>query len=156
MSEKRKKALIIYLAGLFVAAFILVSISLLGQAQKGPITTSADRVMQLQSQIQKLEATIHEMELNMANMENELVEIGESYDFILKNTDSAVSQVNYLEIRLTAYQYLSQLQNAYHVNDLKTMAELIDRLDPMSEHLEENDQAIYRTIYDYAQANPAE
>ena len=156
MSEKRKKALIVYLGGLFIAAFVLVSISLWSQSRKGPITTSADRVMQLQSQIQNLEATIHEMELEMTNMENELVEVGESYDFILKNTQSAVSQVNYLEIRLTAYQYLTQLQNAYHVNDLVTMASVIEQLEPMAEHLEENDQAIYRTICDYAQANPAE
>ena len=156
MSEKRKKALIVYLGGLFIAAFVLVSISLWSQSRKGPITTSADRVMQLQSQIHNLEATIHEMELEMTNMENELVEVGESYDFILKNTQDAVSQVNYLEIRLTAYQYLTQLQNAYHVNDLVTMAAVIEQLEPMAEHLEENDQAIYRTICDYAQANPAE
>lgn len=156
MSEKRKKALIIYLAGLFVAAFILVSISLWSQSQKGPITTSADRVMQLQSQIQKLEATISEMELNMTNMENEMEEIGESYDFVLKNTENAVAQINYLEIRLTAYQYLTQLQQAYSLNDLPEMTRLIELLDPMSAHLEENDQAIYQTIYNYAQETPAE
>jgi len=156
MSEKRKKALIVYLAGLFVAAFLFVGISLWSQSLKGPITTSADRVMQLQSQIQELEATIHEMELNMTNMENEMVEIGESYDFILKNTQNAASQINYLEIQLTAYQYLTQLQQAYHLNDQAEAARLIELLAPMSEHLEENDLIIYQTISDYAQEPPAE
>ena len=156
MSEKRKKALIIYLSGLFVAAFILVSISLMGQAQKGPITTSADRVMQLQGQIQTLEATLGEMELNMTNMENEMVEIGESYDFILKNMEEAVGQIQHLNIQLTAYQYMTQLQQAYHENDLEEVKRIIEQLDPMSAHLEENDLVTYRTIYDYAQATPAE
>ena len=156
MSEKRKKALIIYLAGLFVAAFVLVGISLLFQAQKGPITTSADRVMQLQSQIQSLEATIQEMDLKTTNLENELVELGESYDFILKNTQDAFSQVNYLEIQLTAYQYFSQLQQAYHLDDLEQVQRLIEELDPMVDHLEENDYEIYRIIYEYAQETPAE
>ena len=156
MSDKRKKALIVYLAGLFVAAFVLVTISLYGQSQKGPITTSADRVMQLQSRIQDLESTIGEMELTITNMENELVEIGESYDFILKNTDSAVSQVNYLTIRLQAYKQLVQLQEAYRVNDLIGMARIIETLDPMQAHLEEADLALYQTIYNYVQENPAE
>ena len=156
MSEKRKKALIVYLAGLFVAAFILVCISLMGQAQKGPITTSADRVMQLQGQIQTLEATLTEMELNMTNMENEMVEIGESYDFILKNMEEAVGQIQHLNIQLTAYQYMTQLQQAYHENDLEEMKQIIEALDPMSAHLEENDLTVYKTIYDYAQATPAE
>ena len=156
MSEKRKKALIIYLSGLFVAAFILVSISLMGQAQKGPITTSADRVMQLQGQIQTLEATLGEMELNMTNMENEMVEIGESYDFILKNMEEAVGQIQHLNIQLTAYQYMTQLQQAYHENNLEEVKRIIEQLDPMSAHLEENDLVTYRTIYDYAQATPAE
>ena len=156
MSEKRKKALIVYLAGLFLAAFVLVGISLLGQAQKGPITTSADRVMQLQAQIQELEATVQEMDLNMTNLENELVEMGESYDFILKNTQEAVSQMNYLEIRLTAYQYLTQLQQAYHLGDVVEVNRLLTELEPLSVHLEENDLAIYQEIIDYAQAIPAE
>jgi len=156
MSEKRKKALIVYLAGLFVAAFVLVSISLIGQAQKGPITTSADRVMQLQGQIQDLEAMVQEMDLNMTNLENELVEMGESYDFILKNTEEAFSQVHYLEIRLTAYQYLSQLQQAYHEGNLEEIQRLIAELEPMTAHLEENDLAIYQEIFDYAQGVPAE
>lgn len=156
MSEKRKKALIVYLAGLFVAAFVLVGISLVGQAQKGPITTSADRVMQLQGQIQNLEATIQKMDLDMTNLENELVEMGESYDFILKNTQDVISQMNHMDIRLTAYQYLSQLQHAYHVGDVAEMNRLITELDPMTPHLEENDLAYYQEIFDYVQAIPAE
>ena len=156
MSEKRKKALIVYLAGLFVAAFIFVGLSLWSQSLKGPITTSADRVMQLQSQIQELEATIHEMELNMNNMENEMVEIGESYDFLLNNTQSASEEIKSLETRLTAYQYMTLLQQARLEENKEEVTSLLAAMEPYTQYLEENDLISYQAIEAYAQETPAE
>ena len=159
MSERRKKALVIYLAALFGVAFIIVSISLGIQINKNTLNaTSAEKVIALQQELQTLKNEKKALEKEKANLEENLADILESLEFLegiaYESTARIKGQERLLEINALVIDYQQAVINedeeavAAYLEELKTAivdaqpldTELYDFIKTIMENESETDE----------------
>ena len=148
MSEKRKKALVVYLAALFGIAFIIVSISLGIQIRQGNTvsTTAAERVEAMQNQMHNLNEENDLLKKQVKGLETTIDEIMEGMEFLEGNAYAATAKIEELTYRLEAYEYLVDVQQALQNGDREALLANLEKLEPLSEFLSEEDTEIYNTI----------
>ena len=148
MSEKRKKALVAYLAALFGVAFLVVSVSLIIQINKQGTadTTAAERVVALQSQVQRLEEEKETLKTQITSLENDILEIQEGTEYLESIAYDATEYINYLEHQLQAYISLSAAQQAMADGDQAALDEALGLLAEYSAYLNPQAEAVYFNI----------
>lgn len=134
MSEKRKTALVVYMAGLFGVAFLIVSISLGIQIKKNTLnTTSAEKVVALQNEIQQLKGEKEELENTVDELQTSFEEFLEGYEYLEGKQYEATAQIKSQQRLLEIYGYLTAYQQAV-INEDE---------DALTLHLLQLEQSIY-------------
>lgn len=147
MSEKRKKALVIYLAGLFGVAFLIVSISLGIQINKNTANaTSAEKVIALQDEIQNLKADKKELEAGIDTLEDQLSEILEGFEHLEGKAYEATARIKGQERLIEIYGYLTTYQQAVIEGDEEAQTLGLLQLKQSIHDAQALDQNLYHTI----------
>ena len=138
MSEKRKQALVVYLAALFGLAFIIVTVSLVVQVRKGNDPNLANAVT-LQAQVQ---------ELSTQNKQ-----LSADYEKLREQIDALTSQkkddeIQALENKLNACSHLIAAQDALLNQDAKALKTHLEILEDLQKHLDKDQQKIYEALLD--------
>lgn len=165
ITEKRKRALVWYLAGLFGIAFLVVLLSLFlrGQSQEPGSTTPADNSVQIQElydRINQLESEKAELEQEKESLAAEILDQQEMMDNLNIMINELSNSLEYTENNqfysedsqlyrdtLEAYKLLVRAQNAFIDYDEEvlesTMKELETKLNVLSD---EGKNAYYMVI----------
>lgn len=155
MSERRKQALVTYLALLFGIAFIVVSISLVAQIRKGKDPNGLTAA-QLQHQVQEL------TEENQ-QLKTDYLQLQEQADALQTALNSAQSNSEYLESstheananadqkaqQLKAYSLLVTAQHAYINQDADTLRSTAKELSSLYTLLDRDGQDAYFLLLEY-------
>ena len=152
MSEKRKQALVAYLAGLFGVAFLIVSISLVIELRNGSDpanSNTAAKVTALQEQIQALTAENQQLQSTVDELSNTILEIQEGAEFLEGNAYNATSEIELLNKKVLAYYYLAEAQRAYMNEDKAALKDPTSKLTTLYQYLEERDQDSYFLILEH-------
>lgn len=157
MSEKRKKALVAYLAGLFGIAFLIVSISLGIQIKKNTLnTTSAEKVLALQDEIQQLKNEKKELENSVEYLKINLSEVLEGMEFLEGNAYEATARIQRQERLLEINSCLISYQQAVIGQDEEAIAVFLEELKRSTEEAMELDYQLYETIQTIINENESE
>ena len=137
-----------YLAALFGVAFVVVLISLIIQINQNGTgnSTSADKVMVLQSQVQQLQREKAEIEQEKTELQNALLEIQEGVEFIEGTAQEATGHITAMEMELSAVRRLMDAQYAIAHGDDKTLVEAMADLEELYKYLTVEDQYFYYQI----------
>lgn len=147
MSEKRKKALVIYLAGLFGVAFLIVSFSLSIQLKKNTLNaTTAEKVIALQEEIQQLKSEKKALEGNVEDLENQISEIIEGFEYLEGKAYESTARIKGQERLIEIYRYLTAYQQAAANEDEEAMTLHILQLKQSAHDAQVLDQNLYQTI----------
>ena len=151
MSEKRKQALVTYLAALFGIAFVVVSISLIVQINKNGSanTTSGQRVEALQTQVQDLQAQNAELSAKADELQDTILEIQEGTEYLEGIAYEATYHITDLENQVLAYRWLVAAQTAIFNEDSVSLYEAADNLAKLYTYLNPNDQQSYEMVLEY-------
>ena len=151
MSEKRKQALVAYLAALFGVAFIVVLISLIIQInQSGTANaTSAEKVLALQTQVQQLQEENQELSDQAKQLQDTVLEIQEGTEFLESAAHEATANIEKLEQELQASSMLIRAQTALINNDSTALYESMVKLETLFPYLNSQDQQSYKMILDH-------
>ena len=162
MSEKRKSALVTYLALLFGIAFVIVSISLIVQLRKGndPNQSAiAANVAALQSELQELKAENEELkglqEQNLRLQEQvdalqvALKEAQSDSEYLEGNAYNAQASAGLKDEQLKAYDLLTKAQYAYVTGDAETLRSAAKELAGLYTHLSNDAKDAYFMLLEY-------
>ena len=157
MSEKRKKALVAYLAGLFGVAFLIVSFSLGVQLKKNTLNaTSAEKVVALQDEIQQLKTENKELENSVDYLKTNLSEVLEGLEFLEGNAHEATAHIQRQERLLEINSCLISYQQAVIAQDEEAIAICLEELKLTAEDAETLDPQLYETIQVIINENESE
>lgn len=148
MSEKRKKALVVYLAALFGVAFIIVTISLVIQVNQGNslYASAADKVEALQVQVQQLTADNKNLQQKNGDLEEVISDIQEGQEYLEGVAAEATLRIQELEMQMQVKDYMINLQKAYSDADEEALTQALEYLEPVADLLTEEELEIYQTI----------
>lgn len=152
MNERRRQALVTYLAALFGVAFVVVLISLIIQINNGNAinATAADKVLSLQGQVQELQTENKNLQAkndvlsdDVKELQETLLEIQESTEYLENVAYEATAKLEIMEKAQQAYSCLVTMQEAYYNADRETLYAMNEQLTPIYQYLKEEDQMIY-------------
>lgn len=147
MSEKRKKALVVYLAALFGVAFVIVSISLGVQLKKNTLnTTTAEKVVALQEEVQKLESENKQLKEEKQELENQLSEILEGFEHLEGTAYAATNRINQLERIRELYEYVTGYDQARLAEDADAQSKYLAYLEQAQQEAKALDEKLYDRI----------
>lgn len=147
MSEKRKKALVIYLAALFGMAFLIVSISLGIQLKKNTLNaTTAEKVVALQEEVQRLESENRQLKGEKQELENQLSEILEGFEHLEETAYAATNRINQLERIQELYEYVTDYDQARLAEDADAQSQYLKYLEEAQEEAKTLDEKLYDRI----------
>ena len=157
MSEKRKKALVVYMAALFGVAFLIVSISLGIQINKNTLNaTSAEKVVALQNEIQQLKNENKELEDNVENLETYVNEILEGFEHLEGKAYEATARIKGQQRLLEIYKYLTAYQQAKLEDDEEAMTLHLLQLQQAQQDAQVMDMDLYEQIQTILEENESE
>ncbi|MBR6425315.1 MAG: hypothetical protein IKS29_05130 [Oscillospiraceae bacterium] len=165
LQEKRRRALLTYLAILFCVAFLLVMLSFLRQLRQNNTTiselsqtsTSAlanaqrlqednasleKQVSQLQSEIAQMRTELSEAQSQAQAAQEEIAPLEEKLKEALDKAEALQAELDDNQERLKAYDLLSRLQTAPEAERQKLAAEL----EPLLKLLDEPAQEVFREL----------
>lgn len=147
MSERRKKALVIYLATLFGVAFIIVSVSLGVQLKKNTLNaTTAEKVVALQEEVQRLESENKQLQEEKQELENQLSEILEGFEYLEETAYAATNRINQLERIQELYEYVTWYNQARLAEDADAQSQYLKYLEEAQEEAKTLDEKLYGII----------
>lgn len=162
LSEKRKRALINYMAILFAVAFLLVALSLAIQYRDSQATISQlganarsamDKAETLQDENQKLSQDLSDAQNALAESTQELSDVQnamadlENANESLKGANSELIQEKTDALNTAAaYQYLARAQAALTSGDESALRSAVDQLKTLSKYLSAEDQPLYQSL----------
>lgn len=147
MSERRKKALVIYLAALFGVAFIIVSFSLGIQLKKNTLNaTTAEKVVALQEEIQGLESEKRQLQQEKQELENQVGEILEGFEYLEGTAYAATNRISQLERVTELYEYVCWYYQARLAEDVDAQSHYLDYLEEAQEEAKTLDEKLYGMI----------
>lgn len=147
MSERRKKALVIYLTTLFGVAFIIVSISLGVQLKKNTLNaTTAEKVVALQEEVQRLESENRQLREEKQELENQLSEILEGFEYLEETAYAATNRINQLERIQELYEYVTWYNQARLAEDADAQSQYLKYLEEAQEEAKTLDEKLYGII----------
>ena len=150
MSERRKKALVIYMAALFGIAFLIVSVSLCVQLKKNTLNaTSAEKVIALQNEIQTLKDQKKELENSIQYLQENLSEVLEGVEYLEGQSHEANARINGQDRLLEINSILIAYQQAVIDGDeaqIKLQLEELKKAAPDAQPLDNRLYQIIKTI----------
>ena len=151
MSEKRKQALVTYLAALFGVAFVVVSISLIVQINKNGSanSTSGQRVEALQIQVQDLQTQNAELAAKTQELQDNLLEIQEGTEYLEGIAYEATSHITSLENQVQAYRWLVAAQTAIFNDDMVSLYDAAENLAKLYPYHNPHDQQSYELVLEH-------
>ena len=177
ITERRKKAMVIYLVGLFGIAFIIVLVSLLMKGVPGNNQVSNAQVEALQAQIQALEtekqnlqnenktlidekealssevetlkSVQEESDLKIYELNCLLVELTNASEYVESASTDANAQIEMLLQRIAAYETLVKAQNKFIDYDETLLEEAMKALESQLGHLSADAVNAYYMILEY-------
>lgn len=162
LSDKRKRALINYMAILFAVAFLLVALSLAiqrrdSQAQITSLGATANSALEkadqlqetnrlLQSQLDEATATLNSLESELALAQSQLRTNAEAQQSLADSNQELQQAKETAEQQATAYKLLAQAYSARDNEDLKGLQDALAALEPESQYLDKADLAAYQSL----------
>lgn len=163
LSEKRKQALINYMAILFAVAFLLVALSLAIQYRDSQNTisqlganarTAVEKAETLQDKNQKLTQDLTDAQNALAAANQQLSDVQnamadlENANESLKGSNSELTQEKMDALNTAAvYQYLARAQAALASGDGAALRSTLDQLKTLSKYLSAEDQTLYQSLF---------
>lgn len=151
MSDKRKQALVTYLAAIFCIAFVVVLISLVIQINRGNSAneTTADKVLSLQTRVQDLQTENQNLNNTIKELQDTVLEIQEGTEYLEGVAYDATAKIEELEQTQQAYAYLVAAQNAYINADRETLIEATEELETLYNRLDPDALQAYYIIMEH-------
>lgn len=147
MNEKRKQALVMYLAALFGVAFLIVCVSLGIQVKKNTVNaTSAEKVIALQSELQVMRTEKLRLEQEVQEQEDSLSEYLESVEFLEGIAHEATAKIQEQELRLQASDAVIHLLQAQQSGEAEALAQALAEAEPLKEFMNETALECYDSI----------
>lgn len=162
LSDKRKRALINYMAILFAVAFLLVALSLAiqrrdSQAQISTLGATANSALEKADQLQEtnrlLQAQLDEAAAAQKSLESELAQTQaqlrtttEAQESLSASNQELLQEKLSAEHQANAYRLLVQALSARDSEDLKGLQEALAALEQESQYLDETDLATYQAL----------
>ena len=162
LSEKRKRALINYMAILFAVAFLLVALSLAIQYRDSQNTisqlganarTAMEKAENLQDENQRLseelsnaKASLDQKAQELEDVQNAMADL-ETANEALKGANTELNQEKLDAMNTAAaYQHLARALAAQESGDDAALHSAMDQLKTLSKYLSAQDQALYQTL----------
>ena len=147
MSERRKKALVIYMAALFGIAFLIVSISLTIQMKKNTLNaTSAEKVIALQNELQQLKTENKELQNTLTDLETNLTDVLEGMEYLEGQAFEATARINGQERLLEINAIVIAYQQAVIDADEEAQQNYLEDLKEAAKDAQPLDNNLYQTI----------
>lgn len=147
MSERRKKALVIYMAALFGIAFLIVSISLTIQMKKNTLNaTSAEKVIALQNELQQLKTENKELQNTLTDLETNLTDVLEGMEYLEGQAFEATARINGQERLLEINAIVIAYQQAVIDADEEAQKNYLEDLKEAAKDAQPLDNNLYQTI----------
>ena len=147
MSEKRKQALVMYLAALFGVAFLIVCVSLGIQVKKSTANaTSAEKVIALQSELQVLRTEKVRLQNDVQELEDSLSEYLESVEFLEGIAHQATAKIEEQELQLQASDAVIRLLQAQQSGEEEALAQALEEAEGLKEFMNETALECYDSI----------
>ena len=157
MSEKRKKALVVYMAALFGIAFLIVSISLSIQMKKNTVNaTSADKVIALQNELQQLKTENKELQSTLSQLETDLTEVLNGIEYLEGKAYESTARINGQERLLEINAMVIAYQQAVIDQDEEAKAKYLEELKEAARDAQPLDSNLYQTIKSIITENESE
>ena len=164
LSEKRKRALINYMAILFAVAFLLVALSLAVQYRDSQNTisqlganarTAMEKAENLQDENQKLSQDLADANTALDQKTQELTDVQnamadlENANESLRGSNTELTQEKLDALNTAAaYQHLARALAAQASGDGDGLRAAMDQLKTLSKYLSAQDQALYQSLAD--------
>lgn len=147
MSERRKQALVMYLAALFGVAFLVVCISLGIQVKKNTANaTSAEKVIALQSELQVTQTEKYRLQQEVGELETSLQEILESSEFLEGKAYEATAKIKEQELQLQASDAVIRLLQATQGDDPDALAQALEEAESLKDFMNDTALECYNSI----------
>lgn len=162
LSDKRKRALINYMAILFAVAFLLVALSLAiqyrdSQAQISTLGATANSALEkadqlqennrlLQSQLDEATAAQKSLTTQLAQAQVDLRTAGAENDRLSNTNQELLLEKLSAEHRANAYKLFSQALTARESEDLESLRDALTALQKESQYLDDTDLATYQAL----------
>lgn len=147
MSERRKKALVYYLAALFGVAFCIVCISLGIQMKKNTLNaTTADKVVALQEELHQLSADNQSLNAKNQELEAQLDEIIEGFEYLEGTAYEATNRINQLQRVNQLYALVTGYQQAQLSGNAQAQLLYLSQLAEAQTEAKALDETLYQTI----------
>lgn len=162
LSEKRKRALINYMAILFAVAFLLVALSLGIQYRDSQATisqlganarTAVEKAETLQDENQELSQDLSRTQQALDQVSQELTDVQnamadlENANNALQGSNAELTQEKLDALNTAAaYQYLARAQAALAAGDDALLRSTLDQLKTLSKYLSSEDQSLYQSL----------
>ena len=157
MSEKRKKALVVYMAALFGIAFLIVSISLSIQMKKDTVNaTSADKVIALQNELQQLKTENKELQGTLSQLETDLTEVLNGIEYLEGKAYESTARINGQERLLEINAMVIAYQQAVIDQDEEAKTKYLEELKEAARDAQPLDSNLYQTIKSIITENESE
>ena len=157
MSEKRKKALVVYMAALFGIAFLIVSISLSIQMKKNTVNaTSADKVIALQNELQQLKTENKELHGTLSQLETDLTNVLNGIEYLEGKAYESTARINGQERLLEINAMVIAYQQAIIDQDEEGKTKYLEELKEAARDAQPLDSNLYQTIKSIITENESE
>jgi acetylglutamate synthase len=157
MSEKRKKALVIYMAALFGIAFLIVSISLSIQMKKNTVNaTSAEKVIALQNELQQLKTENKELQSTLSQLETDLTDVLNGIEYLEGKAYESTARINGQERLLEINAMVIAYQQAVIDQDEEAKTKYLEELKEAARDAQPLDSNLYQTIKSIITENESE
>ena len=157
MSEKRKKALVVYMAALFGIAFLIVSISLSIQMKKNTVNaTSADKVIALQNELQQLKTENKELQSTLSQLETNLTDVLNGIEYLEGKAYESTARINGQERLLEINAMVIAYQQAVIDQDEEAKTKYLEELKEAARDAQPLDSNLYQTIKSIITENESE
>ena len=157
MSEKRKKALVVYMAALFGIAFLIVSISLSIQMKKNTVNaTSADKVIALQNELQQLKTENKELQGTLSQLETDLTDVLNGIEYLEGKAYESTARINGQERLLEINAMVIAYQQAVIDQDEEAKTKYLEELKEAARDAQPLDSNLYQTIKSIITENESE
>ena len=157
MSEKRKKALVVYMAALFGIAFLIVSISLSIQMKKNTVNaTSADKVIALQNELQQLKTENKELQSTLSQLETDLTDVLNGIEYLEGKAYESTARINGQERLLEINAMVIAYQQAVIDQDEEAKTKYLEELKEAARDAQPLDSNLYQTIKSIITENESE
>ena len=157
MSEKRKTALVVYMAALFGIAFLIVSISLSIQMKKNTVNaTSADKVIALQNELQQLKTENKELHGTLSQLETNLTDVLNGIEYLEGKAYESTARINGQERLLEINAMVIAYQQAIIDQDEEGKTKYLEELKEAARDAQPLDSNLYQTIKSIITENESE